>query len=81
MIAQVVLNPNFSSIEHSLDVFNKSILNPVTQAVQQAINQQDLLSDLALVALKTLQQLLKIVFKTYEVKYHQTFIQTINALL
>jgi len=50
LIASVVLDPQFSCIEHSLTFFNKSVLNPVFQSLQQSINSHDLFADNSLAA-------------------------------
>ena len=70
LIAGVCLDPRHCCIEQSLAVFNKSILNPIVLSVQQAINQNDIFTDLAVAAMVVFQQLLKIAYKTYEQKTH-----------
>jgi hypothetical protein len=70
LIASVCFNPNYSCIEHSITSFNKSILNPVLQTIQQIIGASDIFTDVSTSALLCLQQILKIVYKTYDVKVH-----------
>lgn len=81
LIASVVFDPAHSCIEHSITLFNKSVLNPVFQTLQQIINQNDLFADITVGALSTLQSLLKIIYKTYDLKVHQVAIAGLNALV
>jgi hypothetical protein len=81
LIATVCFNPRNSCIEHSISTFNKSVLNPVFQSLQTLLNANDLLSDISVAGLICLQHLLKIVYKTYDIKVHQAVISTLNTLI
>lgn len=81
LIGTVCLNPKYSCIEHSIATFNKSVLNPVFQSLQTLISQHDLLAEIPVAGLICLQHLLKIVYKTYDIKVHQAAITTLNTLV
>ena len=81
LIGKVCFDPHHSCIESSLAIFNKSILNPIFQTLQHIIHANDLLSEISVAAMSCLQQLIKIIYKTYDVKTHQVAITTLNALL
>ena len=81
LIATVCFNPRYSCIEHSISTFNKSVLNPVFQSLQTLLNANDLFSDMSVAGLICLQHLLKIVYKTYDIKVHQAVISTLNTLI
>jgi hypothetical protein len=48
-----------------MQTFNKSLLNPIMQSIQMAVNGNEILSDNAIVALKALKPLLQIIYRTY----------------
>ena len=55
MVSSTVLDPRLGTLEgatSNLDMFNKSVMNPLMQAITQVVNKNDLLSDLLVVALK-----------------------------
>jgi hypothetical protein len=81
LIGKVCFDPQHSCIESSIAIFNKSILNPIFQTLQHIINGNDLLSEISVAAMCCLQQLIKIVYKTYDIKTHQVAITTLNALV
>lgn len=82
LIASVLLDPKVCSMTATAcALFNKSLLNPIMQQIQQVVNQNEVFSDNFIVAMKCLKAILVLVYRGYDQKTHQATLTILHAII
>ena len=72
VLTNVVFDPRLCCMESSINYFNKSIVNPVIQAINNTVNKNELLSDMVAIAMKAWETIMHQVFRNYEMQTHNS---------
>ena len=70
MLASVILDPKLSNLERNADFFNKSIVNPLLQAIFNAVKKQEFESELFCFAIKAFEVIVKVTYSFFDAKCH-----------
>ena len=66
----MVFDPVLSDLDPQIDTFNKSVVNPLLQAVNTCLKRNEIFTDHVAAALKALDPIILLVYKDYDSKIH-----------
>ena len=70
ILSSVVFDPALSDLDPQIEAFNKSIVNPLLQAVNSCLKRNEIFTDHVAAALKALDPIILLVYKNYDSKIH-----------
>ena len=80
-MSSVLFDPTLSDMSTKIEVFNKSLVNPLLQSVSTCLKKNDILNDQSAAALKCVEPVMLLVYKHYDQRIHQPTLEHMKQIL